>query len=45
MMKYQNSVAAKQPAIKASINPGMETRFSLVRADWIFFILMFFCSD
>lgn len=40
MIKYQHSVAAKQPAIKASISPGMETWFSLEsRADWIFFIL------
>lgn len=38
MIKYQKSMADKQPAIKANINPGMETGFSCKGTAWIFFI-------
>jgi len=39
MMKYQKIVAAKQPATKDRINPGMEKVFLWVRGVWICFIL------
>ena len=43
MIKYQNMVAARQPAMKANITPGMETGFSFLRSTaWIFFIIVLF---
>lgn len=42
MIKYQKSAADKQPAIKANINPGMETGFSPTGTAWIFFIRAYF---
>jgi len=39
MIKYQKSVADRQPATKANINPGMERGLSFTGTAWIFFIL------
>jgi hypothetical protein len=39
MRKYQKIAAAKHPAIKDRINPGMETGLLSVREVWICCIL------